>query len=96
MIHNSIEFNLLDAPLDGRSLIEASAGTGKTYALAGLFLRFILEKKLSIGEILAEVKGEGVRAELEALYHTGLGYCVHTARRTGTLGLPHTGWAKNL
>ena len=28
---------VFDTPLDARSLVEASAGTGKTYALAGLF-----------------------------------------------------------
>jgi len=45
-------FDLLTSPLEGTNLIEASAGTGKTYAIAGLFLRLILEKNLSIDEIL--------------------------------------------
>jgi exodeoxyribonuclease V beta subunit len=36
----------------GTSLVEASAGTGKTFTIAGLFLRLILEKKLSVREIL--------------------------------------------
>jgi exodeoxyribonuclease V beta subunit len=45
-------FDLLTSPLEGTNLIEASAGTGKTYAIAGLFLRLILEKNLSINEIL--------------------------------------------
>ncbi|MFO8164761.1 MAG: exodeoxyribonuclease V subunit beta [Desulfatiglandales bacterium] len=45
-------FNLISSPLKGTNLIEASAGTGKTYAIAGLFLRLMLEKKLSINEIL--------------------------------------------
>ena len=45
-------FDLLNSPLEGTNLIEASAGTGKTYAIAGLFLRLILEKNLSINEIL--------------------------------------------
>jgi len=44
--------NLISSPLKGTNLIEASAGTGKTYAIAGLFLRLMLEKKLSINEIL--------------------------------------------
>ncbi|MFH0813982.1 MAG: exodeoxyribonuclease V subunit beta [Pseudomonadota bacterium] len=43
---------LLDSPLEGINLIEASAGTGKTYTLSGLFLRLILEKYLSVNEIL--------------------------------------------
>jgi exodeoxyribonuclease V beta subunit len=45
-------FDLLNSPLEGTNLIEASAGTGKTYAIAGLFLRLLLEKNLSVNEIL--------------------------------------------
>src|SRR3974390_3195043 len=46
-------FNLTDTALQtGTSLIEASAGTGKTHTIAGLFLRLILEKDLSAREIL--------------------------------------------
>src|SRR5664279_4471271 len=36
----------------GTSLVEASAGTGKTFTISGLFLRLILEKNLSVREIL--------------------------------------------
>jgi exodeoxyribonuclease V beta subunit len=46
-------FHLAETDLhEGTSLIEASAGTGKTYTIAGLFLRLILEKNLSVREIL--------------------------------------------
>jgi exodeoxyribonuclease V beta subunit len=45
-------FDLLNAPLQGRNLIEANAGTGKTYAISGLFLRLIVEHALQVGEIL--------------------------------------------
>ena len=45
-------FDLLKSPLDGTNLIEASAGTGKTYAIAGLFLRLLLENHLAPAEIL--------------------------------------------
>ena len=45
-------FNLLESPIEGTNLIEASAGTGKTYTITGLFLRLILEKRLSVDEIL--------------------------------------------
>ncbi len=45
-------FDLLKSPLDGRNLIEASAGTGKTYAIAGLFLRLIVEKRMAPSDIL--------------------------------------------
>ncbi len=42
----------LAIPLEGTSLIEASAGTGKTYALTSLFLRLIVEKGLDVEQIL--------------------------------------------
>ncbi len=42
------EFDLLNSPLEGRNLIEAGAGTGKTYTIAGLYIRLLLEKCLSV------------------------------------------------
>ena len=42
----------LTLPLRGRILIEASAGTGKTYTLALLFVRLLLERELSVDRIL--------------------------------------------
>jgi len=35
--------NPITLPLQGLQLIEASAGTGKTYALAALYVRMVLE-----------------------------------------------------
>src|SRR5260363_463000 len=40
-----LAFDLLNHPLDGVQLIEASAGTGKTWTLCALYLRLLLEKK---------------------------------------------------
>ena len=40
------------APLNGVSLIEASAGTGKTYTLTSLFIRLLIEKGLLVDQIL--------------------------------------------
>ena len=45
-------FDLLKSALEKTNLIEASAGTGKTYAIAGIFLRLLLENRLSASEIL--------------------------------------------
>lgn len=45
-------FDLLESPLEGTNLIEASAGTGKTYTLTCLFLRLVLEKRLPVKDIL--------------------------------------------
>ena len=35
--------NPLDFPLHGSRLIEASAGTGKTYTIAALYVRLVLQ-----------------------------------------------------
>jgi len=45
-------FDLLDAPLEGSNLIEASAGTGKTHNIVGLFVRLVVEQELSARDIL--------------------------------------------
>jgi len=47
------DFDPIKTPLDqGINLLEASAGTGKTYAIAMLALRFVVEKDLAIEQIL--------------------------------------------
>ena len=46
------EFNVIESPISGTNLIEASAGTGKTYTLSIIYLRLIVEKKLKIEDIL--------------------------------------------
>jgi exodeoxyribonuclease V beta subunit len=59
-------FDLGTTPLEaGVTLIEASAGTGKTYSLAGLILRLIAEKHLEIGQILAVTFTIAATAELK-------------------------------
>jgi exodeoxyribonuclease V beta subunit len=45
-------FDLLNVPLEGINLIEASAGTGKTYNIEGLFIRLVLEMQLPVDQIL--------------------------------------------
>jgi len=39
-------------PLTGRHLIEASAGTGKTYNITRIYLRLLLERELTVEQIL--------------------------------------------
>src|ERR1044071_2576862 len=58
-------FNIVTASLaPGVTLIEASAGTGKTYSITGLILRLILEQHLTIREILAVTFTEAATEEL--------------------------------
>lgn len=58
-------FNVMEVLLQGSNLIEASAGTGKTYSIAILALRLILEKKIPIQEILIVTFTKAAVAELE-------------------------------
>ena len=59
------DFKASMVPLKGSNLIEASAGTGKTYSIAILVLRLILEKRFSIKEILMVTFTKAAVAELE-------------------------------
>lgn len=71
-------FDAATTPLEhGTTLIEASAGTGKTYSLAALFLRLVLEEGVPVGSILAVTYTTAATAELRerirALLHAALG-----------------------
>ena len=58
-------FNASLVPLEGSNLIEASAGTGKTYSIAILALRLLIEKKILVNEILMVTFTKAAVAELE-------------------------------
>jgi len=50
--------------LSGMNLVEASAGTGKTYTIAGLYLRLVVEQGLDPSAILVVTFTEAATAEL--------------------------------
>ncbi len=50
--------------LSGTAVIEASAGTGKTYTITSLVLRLLLERKLPIAQILVVTYTRAATAEL--------------------------------
>jgi len=58
-------FDLINTPLKGTNLIEASAGTGKTYTIAGLFVRLILESALFADQILVVTFTKAATEELK-------------------------------
>jgi exodeoxyribonuclease V beta subunit len=63
--HFSIEpLDPISIPLQGINLIEASAGTGKTYTITTLFIRLILEKNLLVNRILVVTFTEAATEEL--------------------------------
>jgi len=60
------EFSAFATPLQtGVNLIEASAGTGKTFSIAMLVLRFVVEKKLNIEQILVVTFTNAATQELK-------------------------------
>ena len=58
------ELDHLNVELSGRNLIEASAGTGKTYAIACLYLRLLIEQELTPEQILVVTYTEAATEEL--------------------------------
>ncbi|TVQ00268.1 MAG: hypothetical protein EA359_16115, partial [Balneolaceae bacterium] len=56
--------SVYDVDWKPRILIEASAGTGKTYTIAGLFVRLLVEKKLQVDSILVMTFTRKATAEL--------------------------------
>src|SRR5690606_32466391 len=56
----------LDLALDGVHAIEASAGTGKTYTLATLVVRLVVERGLRVGQVLAVTFTEAATQELRS------------------------------
>ncbi len=75
-------FDLINSPLTGTNLIEASAGTGKTYTIAGLFLRLLLEKHLTVDQILVVTFTKAATEELKGRIRNKL----LAARRAFTSG----------
>ena len=65
-------FDPLNTPLTGTNLIEASAGTGKTHAIEGLFLRLILEMRFSVEQILVVTFTKAATEELKTRIRTRL------------------------
>jgi exodeoxyribonuclease V beta subunit len=58
-------FDPINTLLKGTNLIEASAGTGKTYTIAGIFLRLILEERLAADQILVVTFTKAATEELK-------------------------------
>ena len=61
---NGTRFDVYTCELEGTRLIEASAGTGKTWSLSGLYLRLLLERALPVSQILVVTFTNAAVAEL--------------------------------
>ena len=58
------DLDVFQCDLDGINLIEASAGTGKTWNICGLYLRLLLERGLEVQQILVVTFTNAATAEL--------------------------------
>ena len=58
------KLDVYQCPLDGINLIEASAGTGKTWTICALYLRLLLEQQRTVDQILVVTFTNAAAAEL--------------------------------
>jgi len=65
MPHNYESFDAMGVGLSGTNLIEASAGTGKTYSIAILVVRLVVEERVPIEQLLMVTFTKAAVAELE-------------------------------
>ena len=65
-----IPFEITDPLPDGPMLLEASAGTGKTWTIAGLTARYIAEAGVKIEELLLITFSNAAASELRGRVHS--------------------------
>ncbi|WP_416192596.1 exodeoxyribonuclease V subunit beta [Neisseria sp. CCUG12390] len=65
MSHTVQTFDPLSLPIRDTNLIEASAGTGKTYGIAALFTRLIVLEKMPVDKVLVVTFTKAATAELK-------------------------------
>ncbi|MGN6512351.1 MAG: UvrD-helicase domain-containing protein, partial [Lysobacteraceae bacterium] len=78
----------LTLPLHGLRLIEASAGTGKTFTLATLVTRLVVEQGLRVGQVLAVTFTEAATQELRKRIRERLERAAKIAREAPGAGAP--------
>ena len=72
-------------PLDGISLIEASAGTGKTWNICGLYMRLLLERQLEVQQILVVTFTNAATAELRERIRSRIAETLACLRASGPI-----------
>lgn len=70
--------DVMHLPLNGRHLIEASAGTGKTFNITRIYLRCLLEQQLTVQQVLVmtftKAATEEIRGRIAATLREAMGY----------------------
>ena len=77
-------FHPLDIPIHGTNLIEASAGTGKTWGIAALFTRLIVLEKMPVEQILVVTFTKAATAELKTRLRARLDEALQTLEILGS------------
>ncbi len=72
--------DLFTCALEGTTLVEASAGTGKTWNICGLYLRLLLERDLDVRQILVVTFTNAATAELRTRIRDRIGETLRHAR----------------
>ena len=85
-----VEFDLTGPLPTGTCLLEASAGTGKTYAIAALATRYIAEGHFTIDQLIIVTFGRMATAELRSRVHGRL-RATARALQARLAGTPHPG-----
>ena len=83
---SSSRFDVYRCELDGTRLIEASAGTGKTWSLSGLYLRLLLERELPVPQILVVTFTNAAVAELRERIRSRIAEMLEWLRGASTQG----------
>ncbi|WP_107860938.1 exodeoxyribonuclease V subunit beta [Neisseria weaveri] len=76
-MHTATPFTPLTIDIQNTSLIEASAGTGKTYGIAALFARLVLLEKMPVESILVVTFTKDATAELKTRLRARLDNLLH-------------------
>lgn len=79
----TLPFDVCTIDLKGAQLVEASAGTGKTYSLALLYLRLLVETSISVRQILVLTFTNAAAAEMEYRIRAFL-FAAHNYLKGGT------------
>lgn len=74
---HSLPFNPFTIDFALRNLVEASAGTGKTYSITNLYLRLLLEEKLDVSAIAVVTFTESATAELRTRIRRRISETLH-------------------
>lgn len=82
----------LDCSLQGGYLIEASAGTGKTWTLTGIILRLLIEKKYAPERIVATTFTRAAAAEMQERIGGRLQSFYAILRHIKLLQVQHSEW----